>query len=176
MNRPRPSHPAARSTMLAATLAMLAACGSPPQTPQPAEASPAETPAPDPAPTAPPTPAPAPIPVPAPPTVPASAEVERDCLLVVDGTVHVQGRCWVYPMGDGGLTLNTWSKGKPDRSHFAVVGVTRPGVADASWNKDPDDTHAWDPLGEVTLQDGCWTNARVRICARALPPLHGEGG
>ncbi|KQS57536.1 hypothetical protein ASG17_02120 [Brevundimonas sp. Leaf363] len=105
------------------------------------------------------------MPAPAPASA-SLAEVQRDCLLVVDEVAQVEGRCWVYPMGDGGLTLNTWTHGKPARSHFAVVSVTRPGVADASWNQDPDDTHAWDALGEVTLQDGCWTNARVRVCAR----------
>lgn len=69
-------------------------------------------------------------------------------------------------MGDGGYTLNTWSAGKPARSHFAVVSVRNDGKADASWNADPDDDKATDPLGVVTRQDGCWTNARSRICAR----------
>ena len=111
----------------------------------------------------------APAPADPPATAPAPAsgpEVQRDCRLVVDGVTHVEGRCWVYPMGDGGLTLNTWTHGKPEQPHFAVVAVLRPGVANASWNNDPTDTHAWDRLGEVTLQDGCWTNARVRVCAQ----------
>lgn len=91
---------------------------------------------------------------------------DRDCLLVVDGVTHVSGRCLVYPMGDGGFTLNVWSRGKPAQSHFAVVSINGPGPADASWNKDPDDSHAWDPLGPVTPEAGCWVNTRTRICAR----------
>ncbi|NBW14800.1 MAG: hypothetical protein EBR82_43055, partial [Caulobacteraceae bacterium] len=94
------------------------------------------------------------------------ALTQRDCLLVVDGVTHVSGRCLVYPMGDGGFTLNVWSRGKPARSHFAVVSLNGQGPAEASWNKDPDDSHAWDPLGNVELKDGCWVNARARICAR----------
>lgn len=143
---------------LTLSLGALAACDAPSSAPGAVPAEPSVA-----APSPPEATSPPPTPVPTPTSDP---EVQRDCLLVVDGVTRVEGRCWVYPMGDGGLTLNTWTHGKPEQSHFAVIGVTRPGVADASWNKDPNDTHAWDPLGEVTLQDGCWTNARVRVCAR----------
>lgn len=90
----------------------------------------------------------------------------RQCRFEVDGKHLVDGSCQVYPMGDGGYTLNTWSAGKPSRSHFAVVSMRGDGKADASWNADPDDDKAMDLLGIVTLQDGCWVNARARICAR----------
>ena len=89
-----------------------------------------------------------------------------DCLLVVDGTVHVEGQCDVYPLGQGTYTLNTWSDGKPEQSHFAQVTALADGRFEATWNADPDDARAWDKLGEVTLREGCCVNDRVRICAR----------
>lgn len=102
-------------------------------------------------------------PQPAPTEVP-KGEI-RDCRLEVDGRVHVNGKCEVYPMGDGGYTLNTWTSGKPRNSHFAVVAVLNDKTAEASWNADPDDSKAMDSLGVVAQQDGCWTNDRARICA-----------
>lgn len=80
----------------------------------------------------------------------------RHCRFEVDGKTLLDGRCQVYPMDDGGYTLNTWSAGKPAQSHFAVVSTRANGKADATWNKDPDDDKATDPLGTVTLRDGCW--------------------
>lgn len=91
---------------------------------------------------------------------------QRDCFLSVDGVVEVKGSCLVFLMGDGGYTLNTWSKGKPRQSHFAVVSINADGSADASWNADPDDDRAGDPLGRVQRVDGCWVNERARICER----------
>jgi len=141
-------------------LAPLAACNSP----QPAdnavtanvEASPVATPSP--------TPTPSTAPVAKDDASPHSAA--KQCYFEVGGKTLLDGRCQVYPMGDGGYTLNTWSAGKPAQSHFAVVTTRPDGKADATWNKDPDDDRAGDPLGTVTLQDGCWVNQRTRICAR----------
>lgn len=90
----------------------------------------------------------------------------RKCLLEVDGQTHVNGRCEVYPMGDGGYTLNSWTSGKPKNAHFAVVVILKDRTAEASWNADPDDSKAMDRLGVVSLRNGCWTNDRVRICAK----------
>ncbi len=111
-----------------------------------------------------PAPLPSPMPVAKDETSPHSAA--KQCRFDVDGKTLLDGRCQVYPMGDGGYTLNTWSAGKPAQSHFAVVTTRADGKADASWNADPDDDKAMDPLGVVTLRDGCWVNARTRICAR----------
>lgn len=101
----------------------------------------------------------------APAPLPTGSAV-RHCYLRVDGTVHVNGRCRVFPLGGHGYTLNTWDGGKPRRSHFAQINEAKPGRGDASWNADPDDDRAGDPLGRVRWQKGCWTNARVKICAR----------
>ncbi|MET3724161.1 hypothetical protein [Sphingomonas trueperi] len=113
-----------------------------------------------------------PSPVPSPRTTPMANDETpphssaKQCHFEVDGKTLLDGRCQVYPMGDGGYTLNTWSAGKPVQSHFAVVTTRADGKADATWNADPDDDRAGDPLGTVTRKDGCWVNQRTRICAR----------
>jgi len=113
-----------------------------------------------------------PSPVPSPSATPVANDetpphsAAKQCRFEVDGKTLLDDRCQVYPMGDGGYTLNSWSAGKPVQSHFAVVSTRADGKADATWNKDPDDDKAMDPLGVVTLRDGCWVNQRTRICAR----------
>ncbi|CAN5286052.1 hypothetical protein BH09PSE1_BH09PSE1_11670 [soil metagenome] len=99
------------------------------------------------------------------PAVASPTSSRRQCWLAVDGAVHVDGPCLVFPFGDGGYTLNAWSEGKPERSHFAVVMLNRDGTGDATWNADPDDDRAGDPLGTVRLTNGCWVNDRTRICS-----------
>ena len=84
----------------------------------------------------------------------------------VDGKRLIDGPCRVFPMGKDQYTLNTWDGGKPRQSHFAVVTTQSDGRTIATWNKDPDDSRAYDPLGVVTKRDGCWVNARTRICAQ----------
>jgi hypothetical protein len=99
----------------------------------------------------------------------ASAEthsVKRQCYLSVDGKVLVNNPCRVYPLGGRSYTLNTWDRGKPRRSHFAQVNADPDGTGEATWNADPNDTHAQDPLGKVRRVKGCWVNKRTRICAR----------
>jgi len=98
------------------------------------------------------------------PTAAATQSAIRTCYLMVDRTVHVSGRCRVFPMGEDAFTLNTWDGGKPARSHFAVVMTKANGTATATWNADPDDDRATDPLGTVTRDGACWVNARTRIC------------
>jgi hypothetical protein len=90
----------------------------------------------------------------------------KQCYLSVDRKVLVNNRCRVYPLGGRSYTLNTWDGGKPRRSHFAQVNANPDGTGDATWNADPDDTHAQDPLGKVRWVKGCWVNQRARICAR----------
>lgn len=99
-------------------------------------------------------------------TSPTSSRVQ--CYLAVDGEAHVDGDCLVFPFGDGGYTLNAWSDGKPARSHFAVIVKNPDGTGDATWNEDPDDARAGDRLGTVHFADGCWSNARTRICAEGV--------
>jgi hypothetical protein len=92
----------------------------------------------------------------------------RDCYLKVDGVVQVSGRCRVFPMGRDQYTLNTWDGGKPAQPHFAVVTKNSDAdtTATATWNADPADDHAMDPLGTVARDGDCWANKRARICVR----------
>lgn len=90
----------------------------------------------------------------------------RDCHFEVDGKRLVDGPCRVFPMGKDQYTLNTWDGGKPRQSHFAVVTTQSDGRTTATWNKDADDSRAYDPLGVVTKRNGCWVNVRTRICAQ----------
>ncbi|UYY59781.1 hypothetical protein [Sphingomonas sp. S2-65] len=101
----------------------------------------------------------------APAPLPARSAM-RQCYLRVDGKVHVNARCRVFPLGGKSYTLNTWDGGKPRRSHFAQVSEGKPGRGEASWNADPNDNRAGDPLGSVRWSKGCWINTRVKICAR----------
>jgi hypothetical protein len=99
-----------------------------------------------------------------PPQAPATSSV-RTCYFSVDGKVRVNGRCLVFPLGGHGYTLNTWDRGKPRASHFVQVDETSPGLGIATWNRDPGDDRAGDPLGIVRWQKGCWVNSRVKICS-----------
>lgn len=90
----------------------------------------------------------------------------RLCRFEVDGRVLVAGKCNVFPMGNGGYTLNTWRSGKPRDPHFAVVISEDGKKAEASWNADPDDDRAVDSLGPVLFRSGCWVNHRTKICSR----------
>ena len=95
-----------------------------------------------------------------------ASEQQRECRFEVDGKVMVAGRCWVYSMGTGDYTLNTRDHGKPHYPHFAMVSSNGDGTANVTWNADPTDDRAFDPLGKARKRGGCWVNERVRICAR----------
>lgn len=98
------------------------------------------------------------------PSTPSSTT--RGCYLKVDGIVRVDGPCLVFPMGKDEYTLNTWTNGKPKNSHFAMVSANPDGSGTATWNADPDDDRALDPLGTVQKDGDCWVNNRARICVR----------
>ncbi|MEI9888839.1 MAG: hypothetical protein WDN08_20525 [Rhizomicrobium sp.] len=86
-----------------------------------------------------------------------------DCELTVKGKAYIKGVCQFTPSPGGSFQI---SQG----DYFAYLNVTKPGVADASWNETPESTHAQAPLGTLARQGACWINRTVRICARALPP------
>ena len=96
----------------------------------------------------------------------ASTSSMRDCYLKVDGVVRVTGRCRVFPMGKNEYTINTYDGGKPAYPHLAMVIRNPDGTGTATWNADPGDDRALDPLGSVTFDGGCWVNRRARICVR----------
>lgn len=86
-----------------------------------------------------------------------------DCELTVRGRAYIKGVCQFTPMSDGSFQIS-------GDDYFAYVNVVAPGVAEASWNRDPASTHAQVPLGRVTRSGACWSGAEARICARALSP------
>ncbi|WP_156818695.1 hypothetical protein [Sphingomonas sp. Mn802worker] len=112
--------------------------------------------------------APSPMPSASPTDTATPRSTTRDCYFKVDGRVLVSGRCRVFPMGNDQYTLNTWDSGKPAHSHFAMVtkDSNADATATATWNADPDDDHAMDPLGTVRRDGDCWVNERTRICVR----------
>ena len=93
------------------------------------------------------------------------ASSRQRCYLRVDGKVFIDGECSVFPLSGGTYTLNVIGRGKRPSRHFAQVTALAGGRFEATWNVDPADLHALDPLGPVEMKDGCWVNARVRICA-----------
>lgn len=93
-----------------------------------------------------------------------AAEIHR-CRFEVDGRVLVDGECDVFPMGNGRYTLNTWKRGKPTNSHFAVEISNDGKTAEASWRADQDDDQAADSLSSVRLRSGCWVNRRTEFCS-----------
>ncbi len=94
---------------------------------------------------------------------PAWAGTSRpvDCELTVDGTTYIDGVCQFDADPDGSFRIS-------GDEHFVYVNVTGKGVADASWNADPQSTHAQDPLGTLRRSGACWVGRRARVCARAL--------
>ncbi len=75
-------------------------------------------------------------PTPTPSTTPVAKDkasphsAARQCRFEVDGKTLLDGRCQVYPMGDGGYTLNTWSANPISRWSLRVPTARpmRPGM------------------------------------------------
>lgn len=89
---------------------------------------------------------------------------EGQCTLEVGGKTWLSGPCNVEIDKDGSFTIGV-SDRKPSK-YFAYVNVDRPGVATGFWNGAEAESHAHEPLGELTRTGACWTNARARVCAK----------
>jgi hypothetical protein len=86
------------------------------------------------------------------------------CFLSVDGRVYLDGPCTVNIGKDGSFTVGV-SDAKRSR-YFAYVNVdAATKKADASWNGVEAESHAHDPLGTLSRDGGCWSNARAKVCA-----------
>jgi len=84
------------------------------------------------------------------------------CLLEVDGTKYINGRCTVELQKGGSFQIYDLKK----RGYFAYVTLTDAvGVANGYWNGTDRGSHAHDPLGELTRDGACWVNDRARVCA-----------
>ncbi len=86
-----------------------------------------------------------------------------DCELTVRGKTYIRGVCQFRATGDGGFQIS-------GGDYFAYVNVIGRGVAEASWNENPQSTHAQANLGTVTRKGACWVGANATICARDLSP------
>lgn len=82
------------------------------------------------------------------------------CLLVVDGTKYINGRCEIEM--DKGGSFQIYEKGK--RGYFAYVNLTDDG-AEGWWNEERTATHAHSSLGTLTRNGACWENDRAKVCA-----------
>lgn len=97
------------------------------------------------------------------PTLAASPSTAPDpahCFIEVDGTVWLDAPCLIDDSDPDAISINT---GPQPAQVFAYV-ITFEGKADASWNEGHGASHAQAPLGEMTRDGLCWSNARARIC------------
>lgn len=89
---------------------------------------------------------------------PASAETIRHCELVVGGKTYISGSCEFEPIGGGDFQIR---QGK----YFAYLYVGQPEPATGYWNGNPPGNKAHEPLGDLRRKEGCWVNAKARVCA-----------
>ena len=82
------------------------------------------------------------------------------CLLVVDGTKYINGRCDIEM--DKGGSFQIYEKGK--RGYFAYVNLTDDG-AEGWWNEERTANHAHSSLGTLSRNGACWENERAKVCA-----------
>jgi hypothetical protein len=87
------------------------------------------------------------------------------CLLEVDGRRYLDGPCNIVMQRDGSFEIGTGERKRAQ--YFAVVFLSKdtPGLAEGWWNGRDGESHAHTPLGNLSRQGGCWTNARVKVCA-----------
>ena len=87
-----------------------------------------------------------------------------DCELTVRGKTYIKGACQFDSSSGGNFKI------LGDNNYFAQVDITSAGVAQGSWNEDPNSTHAHTPLGTLKREGACWVSAQAKVCARALSP------
>jgi hypothetical protein len=88
------------------------------------------------------------------------------CLLIVDGHKYIDGDCEIVLQGRGDFQISTPKKVKIMR--FALVQKDESdGTVKGYWNGKTADSHAGDPLGELTAQGAfCWSNNHAAVCAK----------
>ncbi|MCJ2099467.1 hypothetical protein [Methylobacterium sp. E-046] len=102
--------------------------------------------------------------------VPSGVRSESgDCYLRVSGKIYLNDRCNVMMGKGGGFSIGMVDTGAPSKYFASVNGVdagSRKG--DGFWNGKAAESHAQDPLGQLTKQGGCWMNAAAKVCAWKL--------
>lgn len=93
--------------------------------------------------------------------LPAQARPAK-CLIEVEGNAYVDGPCDFRKLsGDNGSFQITGETGK----HFAYVYVEGDRTAAAHWNGILGENRAHNPLGTLTRDGACWSNATAKLCA-----------
>lgn len=86
------------------------------------------------------------------------------CLLVVKGKTFINGPCKIDKY-QGSIMLNTGA-GEMPSPYFLYLNELPNGGHEASWNADPQSTHAGQSLGEdFKFKAGCWVGKLAKICA-----------
>ena len=83
------------------------------------------------------------------------------CRFAVDGTVLIDGPCDVVREANGDFRFAS-----PDGGWFGDVILWEDGQAGGAWNGAYGSDHAQNVMGQLTLTDGCWTNASITLCTR----------
>ena len=83
------------------------------------------------------------------------------CYLQVDGKVYIDNPCNIELEHGGSFSIGT---DDPKSRYFAYVELYD-GKATGSWNGVDAESHAHDPLGDLTRHGACWTNNRAKVCA-----------
>ena len=97
---------------------------------------------------------------------PAHAEFIGTCLLDVEGSSFIDGKCGITLRPDGSFQIRSLERdtgGVP--IYFAYVNTFDAGKAAGYWNGEPFAGHAHTPLGELTQEGACWVNAHAKVCA-----------
>lgn len=90
-----------------------------------------------------------------------AASRPADCKLVIEGKAYIDGVCDFDVDKDGSFEISAGD-------YFAYVNLTGKDRAEASWNADPQSTHAQTQLGVLSRKGACWVGRAVEICARNL--------
>ena len=88
-------------------------------------------------------------------TINAAAEI---CVLVIDGTVHMEGHCTFEAQTGGDFVASD-----PETGAFAHLFIEHDGTGTGFWNAY--ERHAHTPLGRLVRTGGCWSNQRAILCA-----------
>ncbi|MFI0399120.1 MAG: hypothetical protein ACH34X_08575 [Thiolinea sp.] len=88
---------------------------------------------------------------------------EVDCELQVKGKTYLKGTCMYDADADGSFRLM-------GDKYFVYLNMLDGGVAGASWNESPENSHAHSLLGEDFKRKGaCWIGKKAKICAWDKP-------
>lgn len=94
----------------------------------------------------------------------ATKIIPGKCLLEVEGTVYIDGRCLVRMEANGDFQIDASSDDEP-LTYFATVSITSRGVGKGFWNEERGASHAQTPLGVLRKNGACWENAAAKVCA-----------